>query len=103
MRAALALLLLVAQAAHGGTASVLCVCDQARFRGRGGDLLVTCPNGREQVRFLKPCDGKTLRLFYRGDEVRMTCGSQVNPFLHPLPSPVQRFDALCARPTSGGR
>ena len=103
MRAALALLLLVAQAAHGGTASVLCVCDQARFRGRGGDLLVTCPNGREQVRFLKPCDGKTLRLFYRGDEVRLTCDSTSNPFHRSFPPDAQRFDALCKAPTSGGR
>lgn len=84
-------LALVASPAFGDV-KITNVCDGARPARQGTDILIVCPNGRQQVRIVGLCKGGVLRAYYgRNEENYLVCNSTVNPLVIALPLPQQVF------------
>jgi hypothetical protein len=93
------LLLLIATSASAGV-KMCNVCDDVRFKGDKGVLLLVCPINKTQGKVVLRIKGlctnnPPLRIWYKGkrlDEAALTCGNVPNPWLQGIPPPTQYFD-----------
>lgn len=96
MKSSIWVSLLVAGSAFGQI-RVENVCDTYRFcthssiapecskvRPAKGDLYVLCPRKECSFTIRGICSGASVRAFYKGRDVALTCGTE-NPFLSPVP------------------
>lgn len=100
VRSFLCSLLFLALPASAGGVKFCNVCDDVRFKGDKGTLLLVCPINKTQGKIVLRVKGlctnnPPLRVWYKGtrlEEAALTCGNVPNPWLQGTPQPTQFFD-----------